>query len=132
MNGAGLAIGILLCLWLAHAFSASGRRRLGLGLVLTPEGFAERNEFGTLDHRRWDEVESFRVGADEGRWTVVYRLNDAHRRWYHRWLGTPGPDDPLTLTYATPPEALAELLESWRLRHAGKADAVRALADDAL
>jgi hypothetical protein len=131
-NGVGLAFGLLLCLWLAYAYSPTGRRRLGLGLVLTPDGFAERGPFGGSHGRRWDEVASFEPHTDEGRETVAYRLDPARRRGLDRLSFGPGPDGMLALTYAMPPRALADLLESWRLRHAGKADALRALADDAL
>jgi hypothetical protein len=123
-----LLAGVALCSWLAFAYTRQG----WLYLELTPEGFSERNPLTTIKHR-WVDIGSFYVGHDEGRPVPAYRLAASLRRWYHRFLNfVDGEDGHLTEVYELRPEALVDLLESWRLRYGVKVPVVRGLIDDAL
>jgi hypothetical protein len=116
-----------LCFRIAYVQSVPGR----LYLELNSQEFVERSPLATF-RRSWQDVESFAVGFDDGSRVVAYRLIGSCRRWYHAWLKPGGGDGRLIQIYDLDTEALADLLESWRLRYGKKTAAFHDLIDDSL
>ncbi len=104
-----------LCFRVVYNQSIPGR----VYLELNRDEFIERSPLATF-RRRWQDVESFAEGSDDGLRVVAYRLTASCRRWYHIWLKPGGGDGRLIQSYDLDPRALADLLESWRLRYAEK------------
>jgi hypothetical protein len=113
--------------WLSYAYSVQGR----LYLELNPTELVERNAF-TFVRQRWDKIESFFVSAEDDGEVAAYRLYKRCRPRHQRWFKVNGQDGHVMDTYELDPKALADLLESWRLRYGHKTAAVRELIDDAI
>jgi hypothetical protein len=126
-----LLVFTLLCCWLAYTFAMPGR----LYLELTPKGFIERSPFMT-QRASWPDIACFLVRENEKGRVVAFRHSENHPssliRRIIRDLTGQDYDGNLVLDYERSPQALADLLESWRLRYGSKPVVIHNLQDDAL